>query len=239
VLVLWTWNHHVLSIYYLSTRGFVPSVYTSILQEAFHKNDAKDDDMVRSVLSTMVLAVNPLSPLAIATLLGFKCDVVLSLLRSIQSLLALYDDIGHPVRSFHRSFPDFITDSAHCTDHRFYISPGHHIELLLCCLKLMDKSLEKNMCSIPDYALNSEVEDLPKRIDESGIRGALEYACRSWYKHLIVTQDYAADVVPVLHCFLKQKFLFWLEVLSVLSAMGDAACALIRTRKWLNEVCLG
>jgi hypothetical protein len=25
VLVLWTWNHHVLSIYYLSTGGFVPS----------------------------------------------------------------------------------------------------------------------------------------------------------------------------------------------------------------------
>jgi hypothetical protein len=49
----------------------------------------------------------------------------------------------------------------------------------------MDKSLKKNMCSIPDYALNSEVEDLPKRIEESGIRGALEYACRSWYKHLI------------------------------------------------------
>jgi hypothetical protein len=26
VLVFWTWNHHVLSMYWLSTGGFVPSV---------------------------------------------------------------------------------------------------------------------------------------------------------------------------------------------------------------------
>ena len=101
----------------------------------------------------------------------------------------------------------------------------------------MNKSLKKNMCSIPDYALNSEVEDLPKRVEESGICGALEYACRSWHAHLIMTKHRTADVVSALRCFLEQKFLFWLEVLSVLGAVGDAARALIATTKWLNEVC--
>jgi hypothetical protein len=214
------------------------SLYTSIFQEAFRKNDAEDDAMVRSVVGMVVLAVNPLSPSAVAMLLDLGCDVILPFLESIQSLLALHDDIYHPIYSFHKSFPDFITDSTRCTNIRFHISPNHHIELVLCCLRLMDKLLERDMCSIPDYALNSEVEDLPKRIDGSGIYGALEYACRSWYKHLIVVEDCAADVVFALHCFLKQKFLFWLEVLSVLGTMGDAAHALIRTQKWLNEVCL-
>jgi hypothetical protein len=102
----------------------------------------------------------------------------------------------------------------------------------------MNESLEKNMCSIPDYALNSEVEDLPKRIKESGIRGALEYACRSWYKHIIAGMGRATDVVSTLRDFLEQKLLFWLEVLSVLGAVGDAARALNMVVKWLTEVCL-
>jgi len=101
----------------------------------------------------------------------------------------------------------------------------------------MGKSLKKNMCSIPDYALNSEVEDLPRRIEESGIRGALEYACRSWHNHLITKADRTADVVSALHRFLEEKFLFWLEVLSILGAACDAIHALNVTVQWLIEVC--
>jgi len=92
------------------------------------------------------------------------------------------------------------------------------------------------MCSIPDFALNSEVEDLPKGIEDSGIQGALEYACRSWHKHLIIAEHQTVDIVSALCHFLENKFLFWLEVLSVLGAMGDAACALNMTITWLKEV---
>ena len=221
----------------LKVHSSLDSLYMSIFQEAFFKNDSEDDAMVRSVLSAVILAVNPFSPSMIATLLGYECGVVMSLLESIQSLLVLHGNIDHPVQPFHKSFPDFIKDSTRCTDTRFYLSPDCHAGLLLCCLKLMDKSLEKNMCSIPDYALNSEVEDLPQRIKDGGIQGALEYACRSWYKHLIVTGHQVVDVVSALCHFLEHKFLFWLEVLSVLGTLGDAACALAETIKWLDEVC--
>ena len=101
----------------------------------------------------------------------------------------------------------------------------------------MSQSLEKNMCSIPDYTLNSEVADLPERIEKSGIHGALEYACRSWYKHLIMMEHWNADVVSALQSFLGRRFLFWLEVLSILGAVGDAVCALGITVEWLNKVC--
>ena len=221
----------------LKVYSSLDSLYLSIFQEAFCKIGTDDDSMVRSVLSAVILVVNPFSPSMIATLLGYECDVVMSLLESIQSLLVLYGNIDHPVQPFHKSFPDFIKDSTRCTDTRFYLSPDCHAGLLLCCLKLMDKSLKKNMCSIPDYALNSEVEDLPQRIKDGGIQGALEYACRSWYKHLIVTGHQVVDVVSALCHFLEHKFLFWLEVLSVLGTLGDAACALAETIKWLDEVC--
>ena len=214
------------------------SLYMSIFEDAFQKIDMEDDAMVRSVLSTVVLIVNPLSPLMVATLLGLDHDMVLLLLKSIQSLLTLHDNINHPVHSFHKSFPDFIKDPARCTNMRFHISSDYHIELVLHCLKLMGKLLRKNMCSIPDYALNSDVRDLSKRTEDNEIQGALEYACKSWYKHLIMVKHRTADVISALHHFLEEKFLFWLEVLSVLGAVGDAAHALNTTVKWLTKVSL-
>ena len=221
----------------LRSHASLNSLYTSILQTAFHENDADDDTMVRSVLSAVVLVTNPLSPSAIATLTGFQDNSVQHLLISIKSLLILHDDPGSPVQPFHKSFPDFFMDSSRCLDKRFYISPDYNIQLVLCCLRLMSTSLEKNMCSIPDYTLNSAVKDLAKRINESGICGALEYACRSWHKHLIVTDHRTADVMSALQCFLEQKFLLWLEVLSVLGAVGCAVEVLKMVKRWLKEVC--
>jgi hypothetical protein len=52
------------------------SLYTSILQEAFGDNYPEDDSKVRSVLGAVILAANPLSPSAIATLLGFDVEEV-------------------------------------------------------------------------------------------------------------------------------------------------------------------
>ena len=220
----------------LKAYNSLDSIYMSILQEAFCKNEVKHDTMVRLVLSGVLIVTNPLSPFAIATLMDFECDVVLSLLESIQSLLILPDDIDRPVQPFHKSFPDFITDPTRCPDPRFHISLDYHIELVLRCLGLMNGSLKKNMCSIPDYVLNSEVKDLAERIQGGGICGALEYACRSWHKHLVMTEYRTEDVVSALHLFLGGNFLFWLEVLSILGAVGDAARALNTTVKWLTEV---
>ena len=216
------------------------SLYMSIFHTAFPKNETDSDDeaLICTVLSAVVLITNPLSPSAIATLVDCDHGVVMVILESIQSLLMLHDDGNHPIQPFHKSFPDFITDPTRCVGAWFYISPDHHLQLALKCLELMDKSLKRNMCSIPDYALNSDVEDLSERIQKSGIHMALEYACRSWYKHLTRMTDLTTDVISALSCFLERKFTFWLEVLSVLGAVGEAAHALTTAQKWLNEVCL-
>jgi len=54
----------------------------------------------------------------------------------------------------------------------------------------------------------------------------------------MVTKHRTSDVLSTFHDFLGEKFVFWLEVLSVLGAVGDAARALSAAVKWLNEVCL-
>ena len=219
----------------VATKATLDVLYMSILQGAFGDDDPKDDPKVRSVLGAIVLARNPLSPSTIAILLDFHVTDVSLRLSSVHSLLILQEDIDHPVRPFHKSFPDFITNSTRCIDQRFHISPpDHHLELLLGCLKLMNKTLKKNMCNLLEAVKNSEVNNLQGRI-EKYISHPLQYACTSWHKHLTnVDTAHRPQITPTLHRFLEEKFLCWLEVLSVLGAVRDAVDALGMTARWLG-----
>ena len=137
------------------------SLYTSILQAAFSKGDPDVYSKVRTAVGTIVMVVNALSPLAIAQLTGLKSKLVVQYLKLIQSLLVMGEDPNQPVKPFHKSFPDFITDPSRCVDTRFQISPTLlHLELAINCLRLMNSDLEQDLLSLPEYSLNSEVKDL-------------------------------------------------------------------------------
>ena len=94
------------------------------------------------------------------------------------------------------------------------------------------------MCELPDDVANSDVSDLKERT-ERYIDPALQYACMSWHMHLVdadMILARAPTITPVLHQFLEKKFLFWLEVLSVLGTVRNAVEALQVTADCL-EVC--
>ncbi|KAF9646351.1 hypothetical protein BDM02DRAFT_3061612, partial [Thelephora ganbajun] len=221
----------------LKANTTLDSLYISILQEAFGDDDPEDDHKTRSVLGAVILAANPLSPTAIATLLGLGAKDVFLRLSSIHSLLIFQEGVDSPVRPFHKSFPDFIVDPTRCTNERFHISPSsHHRELLTGCLELMNQTLERNMCNLPDAVANREVGDLRERA-ERHLDPTLRYACKSWHKHLADGHTVCIPAITsILRRFLEKKFLFWLEVLSVLGAAREAVDALDVAAKWL-EVC--
>jgi hypothetical protein len=214
-------------------------LYTSVLKTAFTEEDPKVDSKVRSIIGTVILVVNPLPPSGIAELIGLATQEVTPLLAPVQSLLILDDeDLTQPITPFHKSFPDFITNPSRCTDTRLCISPKDiHLELVMGCLGLMNDRLEQNLLSLPDYALNSEVEDLQARID-GHISVGLQYACQHWHSHLAETEGDVTNVISSLHVFLEEKFLAWLEVVSVLGATRGAVIALEKLMSWLQEVCL-
>ena len=215
------------------------SLYISILQMAFSEEDPEVDSKVRSTLGAIVLLVNPLSPAGIAEIIGLDLEEVVLFLTLVQSLLAFDEDFHQPVKPFHKSFPDFVTDPSRCLDERFHISPGNlHLELATNCLRVMNEGLEQNLLSLPNYALNSEVVDLQARIKDR-ISVALEYSCQSWHNHLTLAQGDLTEVVSRLRLFLEEKFMAWLEVVSALVAVGEAAIALERLVSWLQEVCFG
>ena len=218
----------------LDPKTTLDSLYTSILQGGLGDDDLESYPEIRAVLGTIVLAINPLSPSSISTLLGFDISDVCHQLSLVHSLV-LQGDSNHPVKPFHKSFPDFITDPVRCIDKRFYVSPPHyHHELLKGCLELMNQTLEKNMCKLPDAITNSEVKDLKERTEQY-INPALQYACKSWYTHLANENTvYSATINTAIDHFLREKFLFWLEVLSVLGVTKEAVNALEAAKKWLE-----
>ena len=220
----------------LKANATLDLLYMSILQDAFDGDSPEYDATVCSVLGAVILAANPLSPSAIAQLLRLDTEDVFPLLSSAHSLLVLHEDVDHPVRPFHKSFPDFITDPTRCTSQRFHISPSdYHMELLVRCLELMNQRLEKNMCKLPDGVINSEANDLRGRAEEY-IDQSLQYACESWHKHIDRHTTCTPGVTSALHHFLENKFLFCLEVLSILGTLRSAVDALKMAAEWL-KVC--
>ena len=221
----------------IRSRTTLDSLYLSVLRNAFNGMDHEDDETMRSVVGTVILAVNPLPPSAIATLVHLEKQEVTDLLRLIQSVLILPEDPSLAVLPFHKSFPDFITDPLRCPDQRFHISlETGHFKLAVSCLKLMNSSLEQNLLSLPDYALNMEVQDLQAKI-ENRISIALQYACRSWHNHLAEIRRDAEAIIPILRSFLQEGFLAWLEVMSVTGTARGAIIALDNLMHWLQEVC--
>jgi hypothetical protein len=222
----------------LTPKTTLDFLYMSVFKTAFTREDPEVDSKVRSTVGTVILLVNPLPPSAIAELIGLAPQEVTLLLTSVQSLLILNEDPTQPAKPFHKSFPDFITNPSRCTETRFCISPRNlHLELVMGCLGLMNARLKQNLLSLPSYALNSEVKDLQTRIDDH-ISVGLQYACQCWCSHLTEAKGDITNVIAQLQFFLKEKFLAWLEVVSVLGAVRGAVIVLKQLISWLQEVCL-
>jgi len=86
---------------------------------------------------------------------------------------------------------------------------------------------EKNMCKLPDDVTNSRVDDLRERAEQY-IDHALRYACMSWHEHFTNVDEHltrTSGITSALYCFLE-KFLSWLEVLSILGVVMVAVDAL-------------
>lgn len=219
----------------------IDQLYTEVLQQAFldiQADDGRFYSHFRSVVGAVLLVFNPLSELALSDLLGISN--LSTMLRSLHSLLIVPINKLEltPIHAFHKSFPDFLTDPERCTDQRFFIDPlVYHGEILLSCLKVMEKKLKKNICELDDCIFLSQVEDLPAQ-RATYIEGALGYACCFWTKHLVMvpSSSIIVEVDKAIEKFFTTHFLFWIEVLSLMENLGIGVYALNDIQQWYTKV---
>ena len=202
----------------------------------------------KSVMGQLLAAFEPLSILSLTELRHFSLDPddddsVIAIVQSLGSLLSnvTLTDGTLPIVPLHTSFRDFLTDRNMSGD--FYIDLGEaHHQLAYSCLGQMHHNLKFNICNLEtSYLPNNSISNLQSRIKDC-IPSALFYACCFWVNHLQHV-CFKQDLVTKVQMLFEEKFLFWLEVLSLTSTVSLATPALRSLGVWLasgdhNEVCL-
>ena len=223
-------------------RSGVDFLYTQILEQAAAEMGADEGQKgiysrFKTVVGTVLLVVNPLSARALSDLLGLP--YISTTLRSLHSLLLIPDAPEDPIRIFHKSFPDFLTDPRRCSDNKFYVDPAvHHAGVLFSCLKLMKERFRKNICNLDDYAVLSEVKDLSTRKKDC-IGDALGYACQFWTKHLCSVpsgSSHVQEVQGAIEKFFTKHLLHWIEVLVLVENLSVGIHAINDVEQWCTGV---
>jgi hypothetical protein len=222
----------------------VDQLYIKVLEQAFcnvHIDDNQLYSCFRLMVGTVLLIFNPLSVNGLSELLKkyhLSSDVP-SIMRPLHSVLLIPDNKEDPIHIFHKSFPDFLTDSGRCMDERFFINPSvYHQEILFSCLGLMEEKLKRNICSLDDYVSLSEVKDLPAR-RKTHIGDALGYACQFWTRHLVEVPDSSHDIEEVVNAidkFFTTYLPFWIEVLCLMGDLDVGVHAINNVDKWYTLV---
>jgi hypothetical protein len=102
----------------------------------------------------------------------------------------------------------------------------------------MGERLKRNICSLDDHAILSEVRDIPIR-KETHIGDALEYACRFWTKHLLETPSktpHIEEVQNAIDKFFTVHLLYWIEVLAITGNLGTGVYSMNDIEKWYSLV---
>ena len=220
----------------------VDQLYTKVLEQAFngiHTNGSQPYLDFRTVVGTILLLFNPLSIKGLSELLRYHPSHICNTICSLHSLLLVPDGIGDPILTIHKSFPDFLTDPERCKDEQFLVEPSvHHAEILFSCLNLIKERLKKNICSLDDHAVLSEVKDLSVR-QKDNIGDSLEYVCCFWTKHLLgipSTSSHVEEVQKKIEEFFKMCLPYWIEVLALTGNLGVGVYSISDVEQWYTLV---
>ena len=229
-------------------------LYMEVLQSAI-KSKSKGSipkapvQRIRAILGTVISLVDPICLDALQLLLGYvlspaaplKVGAIRDTLRDLHSIIIVplaSDPLPNaPLRFFHPSFPDFLTNKGRCGDERFQVNhPDIDFETRIClwCLETICANLEYNVLEFEQVVWkNDNIPDLAQRIDKKLLReGALQYACRYWAVHLLNSRKDEVTIIEKLKTFVHNHLLQWLEVMSWLKLTSATVSLLKKVHTW-------
>jgi hypothetical protein len=207
-----------------ASNGFnmLDSLYKHVVNEALD-HSGMEREHICNVLASLVLLRENMSVVALAALNGIEEDDCRAIVWSLASVL-LYDcELAGPVRLVHLSFSEFLLDRSSPADPHAVDVPAHHLRLAERCLRIMNESLQKDICDIGYPLLTNaemvQISNLNQRLNDR-VPPQLRYACIFWHVHLELAGTVSADVASHLADFCKKHLLHWLELLSLLNELS-------------------
>ncbi|KAG8795791.1 hypothetical protein FRC16_009954, partial [Serendipita sp. 398] len=210
--------------------GDMNGLYVQVINTSFPSPSVQVVQNLLSVVGTVIVAKEPLRLSAVAQLLSMAKSAAEYICTGLQSVMESSDEL----RFRHQSFVDFLLD--HGSDaSNFSISLGRaHEALASRCLEIMKKELRFNIGNIESsYTLNDEIPGLKSRLEKC-ISPHLLYASRFWTTHLEEASP-SPEILEDVRYFLRNQFLFWLEVISLHQLVNRGVIILLVLLRWLKR----
>ncbi|KAF7982115.1 hypothetical protein HWV62_29831 [Athelia sp. TMB] len=212
-------------------------LYRTALLSASRWEPGEATDDYKRILGIIIVSQVPLTDDTITALLGYRdggiiCRTVLQRLGCV-----IQWSKGQPARTLHKSFPDYLTDRDHCASEPWFIDVQEHQHALaLACLRTMNEQLHFNMCNLKtSHIPNSQIPDLAGCI-EKAISPSLSYACLFWGDHIRQTLTGNTSLEPLILKFFEEKFLYWLEVLSLMGEVRSLPHTMVALKESITAI---
>ena len=214
--------------------------YLPILNQLVLGLDEREHDRTaqefRELVGPIVLLADPLSASSLSRLLAIPLGDIDGILRHLQPVLNIPADPTKPIRLLHLSFRDFLVDAHGRGLNRFCVDEKWtHSRLAEQCLQLLNQSsvLKQDLLNLGKPGeRRSHVST--EKVSES-IPDEIAYACCYWAWHLTESGERIVDG-GLVHRFLKQHFLHWLEALSWLGRLSRTI-AYVNNLQAVVQVC--
>ncbi|UKZ82089.1 hypothetical protein TrVFT333_009873 [Trichoderma virens FT-333] len=198
------------------------SLYKRMMKQVLDMDDKDDIYLCQRILAVMISVYRPITMRELVCLIEVpeELSVDVDYLTEIVALCGSFLTIrGDTLYFVHQSAKDYLSKNK---DDIF--SSGHwnvHHSIFSLSLQAMDRTLRKNICSLPYVGLLTD-DDI--RNPNTDPLSAVRYSCVYWIDHLC--EGYASGTSNIpddgkdVYVFLQKHLLHWLEALSLLQCLS-------------------
>ncbi|KAH7173978.1 uncharacterized protein B0J16DRAFT_406362 [Fusarium flagelliforme] len=222
--------HHTLKVLQSFPAG-LDKLYQRMINQILH---SRDQEVCKAILATVTAAFEPLSLAELASsderLACFQSDLetLSSIVTCCGSFLTLRNNIVYAV---HQSVRDYLVTSSDIFPSSV---SAQHYSIFQSTLQRIQATLHRNVYNAPDDSLY--VHEISK--PQSSVLDSLRYGCIYWVDHLHKSASHGIEspsTYSVLKTFLKTKYLYWLEAMSLLSCVSTAIRAVKKLESVMSE----
>lgn len=199
-------------------------------------------EQFRMILGTIVALFEPMPETSLCELCPkrLELEVVCSRLDSLHSILVIPESPKEPVHISHQSFREFLLRK-HEENRRIWINEQMHRDLFTSCIRLLSSishyGLRRDICSLRHPGI--EINQIARTRIEEYLSIHTAYASRHWIYHLkeldpLQRQDVGLCDNGVVHIFLLDHLLHWLEALSLLGESSEGMRAIQLLSSMIN-----
>lgn len=201
-------------------------LYTTILDRWFLTANPRILQILRSITSLMICAVEPLSLRSLIILsLSYNepteddVDEYQQVASYLGSVISGVHDLNTAIKPLHTSFSDYLCDTGRSGKYSIHLIETKHRISRRCLEIMVQGGLRFNITNFPSSSLlNKKIPEDQMRIMRQAISPVLSYSCQYWCHH-ITEPDCVSErnaLGSLLLEFFQIHFLHWLEVMSVL-----------------------